>query len=521
VLLKVAVLALPLAAQNKPSSYRQTILAIQQTIESNDLDGARMLIAKASKQFPADGGLENLLGVVEIQQGSTDLAKQAFSDAIRHSPRLVAAYLNLSRIYMQTAATDPIARADAVGLSEQAAQLRPDSDEANYQAATLLTWEHSYQRSLEHLAKLSEQARVQVGAEVLFCADEAELGHSDAANRHAASLAANPNLTEQDAMLCLPALRAARRADLIEAIFAAAAGHCALSFAGLRTLGLAQEAQGDLEQARATLELSFAKDSTAAVVLIDLTRIAKARKDYQGALGYLAHARELQPADASLPYEFGVICLKIGLLWESHKAIAEALKLDPDNPEYNLGMGTVSTFWRDPAEALPFLDKYHALRPTDPAGLLALGKAYFHLKDYGSATKWLRQAMTDKKASADAHYFLGRIARQEEQLDEAVIQLKESLTLSADQPEVLAELGQVYLQMKNYIEAKKQLDRAVALDSESYAANFGLLQLYLRTGDTRSEEQSKRFDSVKDKNEEQYREMMRVIEIDPQLKPAK
>jgi hypothetical protein len=75
--------------------------------------------------------------------------------------------------------------------------------------------------------------------------------------------------------------------------------------------------------------------------------------------------------------------------------------------------------------------------------------------------------------------------------------------------------------MKNYIEAKKQLDRAVALDSESYAANFGLLQLYLRTGDTRSEEQSKRFDSVKDKNEEQYREMMRVIEIDPQLKPAK
>jgi uncharacterized protein HemY len=93
--------------------------------------------------------------------------------------------------------------------------------------------------------------------------------------------------------------------------------------------------------------------------------------------------------------------------------------------------------------------------------------------------------------------------------------------LKPDQPEVLAELGQVNVQRKKYAEAEQQLDRAIALDAESYAANFGLLQLYARTGDARREAQSKRFDSIKDKNEEQYREMMRVIEIQPQGKAEK
>jgi len=321
VLLTLAVPAQTVSAQNQAAEYRQSVIAIQQKIEANDLDGARTLITAASQKFRADGGLENLLGVVEIQRGNTERAKQAFSAAIRHNPKLVGAYLNLSRISMQTAATDPAARAEALRLSEKAALLTPDNDEAHYQAATVLTWDEKYQRSLDHLAKLSADAHVQVGVEALLCADEAGLQHNESASRHAATLVANPGLTEQDAMTCLPALRTARRADLIETLFAAAASRHSLSAAGLRILGLAQEAEGKLEPARATLEQAFAADSTATIVLVDLTRVAKAAKDDQGALGYLAHARELTPTDASLPYEFGVICLKMGFCSSRTRAI--------------------------------------------------------------------------------------------------------------------------------------------------------------------------------------------------------
>jgi uncharacterized protein HemY len=101
-------------------------------------------------------------------------------------------------------------------------------------------------------------------------------------------------------------------------------------------------------------------------------------------------------------------------------------------------------------------------------------------------------------------------------MDEAIAQLTDSAALKPNRPGVLAELGLVYLQMKKYGDAEKQLDRAIALEANNYAANFGLLQLYARTGDSRREEQSKRFDAIKQGNEEQLHDALRVIEVHSQ-----
>lgn len=505
----------PTSALNDPGGYRQTVLAIQQRIQDNDLDGARVLLTKAVKDFPVSGGIENLLGIVEIQQGHTELAKRAFSAAIKDSPKEIGAYLNLARIYMLTAATNPAEQQKALLLYGKVLQTDPDNAEANYEEATLQMWAKNYQRSMEYLGRVSPEARSQVGAEVLICADEAGLGHKELLDRAAASLIANPDLAEQDAMTVLPALHDARRVDLVESIFMAVASRQTLSAAGLRLMGLAQESEGKLDQARVTVERAFAADSSSVTPLIDLARIAEAVHDHQGALGYLAHARDMQPKDAALAYEFGVVCLKMKLLGEARKAMGEAVKLAPDNPGYNLGMGTVSSFAQDPTEALPYLDKFHALRPTDASGFLALGTAYFRAKEFETASTWLKQAVNNTATAADAHYYLGRVARQEGQLNEAVAQLTKSAALNPNRPDVLAELGQAYMQMKMYADAENQLDRAVALDANNYAANFALLQLYARRGDSRREEQAKRFDEIKQKYQDDVRETMRVIEAHP------
>jgi tetratricopeptide (TPR) repeat protein len=505
----------PVTAQEKSVAHHEALLRIQQQIESGNLDAARGQIADALKTYPADGGLENLLGVVEIQQGHKDAARRAFTAAIRHDPRLVGAYLNLSRIDMETAATDPAARSEALRLIEKVLAADPSNDEANYQAATILVWEQNYQRSLEHLQKLSAHARTQVGAQALLCASSAGLGHREETDKVAADLIANPDLTEQDANTCLPALRAARRADLIQALLAAAAMHHPLSPQGLRVLGLAQEAEGKLDQARATLESAFAADSQSVAILEDLSRVAQAAGDYKGALGYVAHARDIKPDDAHLAYEFGSICAKMGLLGESRKAIAEALRLDPENADYNYGMGTVVSFSSDPSQAIPYLMKFQGKRPQDPAGMLMLGEAYYRGKDFDSAKDWLARAAPHSSTAAAAHFYLGGIAHQENRLDDAVAELKQSLALRADQPEVLAELGQISVTKREFPQASDYLGRAIKLDPDNYAANFGLLQLYARTSDPRREQQSKRFDEIKKEKDEQNRETMRSIEVRP------
>ena len=503
------------AAQKSGDAYLQRVLAIQQQIHAGDFDGARSAIALAEKQYPDNGGLENLLGVVEVQQGHLGAARQAFSTAVRHDPRLVGAYLNLSRLDMQTAAQDRAARLEALRMSEKVVQMDVANDDAHYQIATILAWEKSYARSLAELERLSPQAQAALGAQAIACEDHAALGHRVATDKATHMLASNPDLNEEDANPCVLALRAAHRAALIENLLSAASERHPLSPAGQRMLGLAQEADGKLDQARATLEKAFAADSTSVEILIDLTRVARAAGDNQGALGYLAHARELRPKDATLAYEFGVICLHMGLFAEARKAIGAALELDPDNPDYNLGMGLVASFSLDLGPAMPYLQKYHALRPNEPNGLLALGTALFRAKDYDTALPWLKQAALHPQTAAEALYYLGRIAREEHRTSEATSDLKESLRLHPDQASVLSELGQIAVGERNNAEASAYLDRALQLDPDNYGGNYGLMLLYARTHDPRQEQQAKRFEEVKGKKDARDLEMLRTFEIRP------
>lgn len=501
-------------AQTHDAAYRQTVLGIQQQIEAGNLNAARTSISSATAKYPRNGGLENLLGIVEIQQGNPDKARAAFNAAIRDSPRLVGAYLNLSRMDMPNAATDASQRNEAMRLCEEALRLDPANDEARYDMAAMLAWQKSYQRSLEQLIRLSPEASRQIGAEALRCTDEAALGHRDQASAAASAMASNPDLTEQDAVSCLPALREAHRADLIAILFTASSKLHPLSPEGLRMLGLAQEAEGKPVEARATLEQAFAQkqDDT---LLVDLTRVAEAAGDHQGALGYLAHARELHPDNAGYAYEFSVICVRMGLFAEARKALAEALKIEPDNPQYNLSMGMVVSFSEDPSQATPYLERFHALRPKDAEGLLALGTASYRAKDFDTASKWLRQAVGNAQTAPDAYFYLGRIARQQGRLDEAATELKKSLELKPDQPGALAELGQIHLTDQDPTQAEEEFRRALKGDPDNYLANYGLLQLYARTKDPRREEQSRRFEEVRNLKDQYDRQMMRVIEIRP------
>ena len=76
-----------------------------------------------------------------------------------------------------------------------------------------------------------------------------------------------------------------------------------------------------------------------------------------------------------------------------------------------------------------------------------------------------------------------------------------------------AELGQCFIQQKNYAQAEQSLQQALKIDADNYAANFNLLTLYSRTKDKREAEQAKKFEAVKNKRNEQMQDFLRAIEV--------
>jgi tetratricopeptide (TPR) repeat protein len=515
VFLCVASAVLADSRQNQTGAREQTILRIQQLIENHDLAQASRLVSEATKQFPGDAGFDNLQGVIAAQQGDYAAAENSFHQAIKRSPKFTGAYLNLGRLYQEHSGSDPQAQHKALDVYRRVLGYEAKNTEANYQSAVLLLQFGKYQDSLNHVARLP--ADIQGAAQTLSvaCADYAGLGNRKGADDVAAKLVANPDFSEADVQQAVPGLIVGKRDDLIVSFMETLQKRKALSPEMLRTLGLAYERNGKLVEARAALEKSVTKDDLSVALLLELARVAHKQKDYQGALGYLAHARDLEPNNAKLHYYFGLVCVDLNLVAEARNSFEKAVQLEPENAAYNYAMGATSAFRHDPAEAVPYFEKYLKLKPDDPRARLALGDAFFRAKDYDAAAPWLREAAKAPDTAASAHYYLGSIALQERRLDEAFSELEQALKAKPDYADAIAELGQYYLTRKDYANAGRQIRRALAIEPDHFSANFYLLTLYTRTGDSRREEQAKRWEELQRLRDEKTQEYLRIVEVRP------
>src|SRR5262249_22436576 len=308
---------------------------------------------------------------------------------------------------------------------------------------------------------------------------------------------------------------AGKRDDLAVALLEAAQALAPLSPANLHALGLAYERANRLSNARTTFERVATGGGPSVGVLLDLARVAHQQPDYKGSPGSLAHARDREPSKPALQYDFGLVCVDLNLVAEARSAFAKAVSLDPENASYNYAMGAASAYRQDPAEAVPYFQKYIKLRPDDPRGPLALGIVCFRAKDYAAAIPWLTQAVGPSETTTQAHYYLGSIAEQEHRLDDAYRELQLALKAQPDYPDALAQLGDYYLLRKDYEHAEAPIRRALEIDPQHYSANFYLLTLYTRTGDSRREAQAKRFDDLKKLLAERSQEFLRIVEVRP------
>jgi tetratricopeptide (TPR) repeat protein len=501
--------------QEGKDAREQQVLQIQQLLAQGDRAQARKLLSEAAKQFPADAGFDNLLGIIEAQEGDYQAAEKSFKRAVTREPRFTGAYLNLGRLYQEHSAADTEALPKALNVYQQVLQYDPNHAEANYQSATLLMRKGAYQASLDHLARLPAETRNSAQALSISCADFAGLGNRERTDEMAGRLIAHPDFSELDVSPILTALTNSRRYDVTIKLLEGLQKRQPLSPGLMHHLGLAYEHTGKLVEARTTLERSVTGERPSMSLLLSLARIAHKQQDYQGALGYLAHARDLEPDNASLHYFFGLVCVDLNLVAEARNSFEKAVRLEPDNPSYNYAMGAASAFRHDPSEAIPYFEKYIRLKPQDPRGKLALGAALFRAKEYDAAARSLLEAIKSPETSTTAHYYLGSIARQNGKLDEAIRELEQAIKATPDYPDALAELGQCYLMRKDYEMAEKYLRRALEINPNHYGANFNLLTLYARTKDGREAAQSRRFEEIKKLREDKTQEFLRMVEVRP------
>lgn len=503
------------ACRCQAAQFSDTPQKIQQLLQTGDTASAQTLLSQALRESPDDGGLYNLQGVIKAQAGDFASAESNFRKAIALAPHLEGAYLNLGRLYQEHAPNDPSARENALGIYADLLRFAPDYVEANYQSAVLLMQKKLYTESLQHLAKLPAEAQDHSQALSVYCADYAGLGQRDKAGLAADQMLRISDLAEADVTSILPILASRQETSLALKLLQGLDARHLASFGSLHSLGLLSRSAGRLADARRELESAAQLQPNSVPVLLDLARVADDQKDYTGALGYLAHARELEPNNASIHFFWGIVCIEQDLAEEAYQSLKKAVALDPQNAYYNYALGVVTMQREDANESIPYLKKYCELKPHDPRGRLALGAAYFNSRDDESAQKVLATIARDPQTAAGANFYLGRIGNREGRYPDALRNLTLALQARPDYADAYAELGLVHLKQKEYAPAEEALERALKLNPASYAANLNLMVLYQRTRNPKAEEQSKRFEQLKEDRAKRAKEFLRTIEVRP------
>jgi tetratricopeptide (TPR) repeat protein len=507
-----AVVSLAHADTSRTSPER--LQHLQEVVQQGNLEDARNQLNTAIKEFPADPGLYNLLGVVEAQGGNRSAAEANFKKALAYAPESTSVLLNLGRLYLDNASQDPKATARALDTYQRILRYEPNNSEALYQSAALLSNAGSYQTSLNHLNKLPSEAQDRAQVLAVRCADEVGLSQAADAARVAKRLLESNDLAEGDVVAILPRVEK-HNEDLAQSMLEGLAKRQLAGRDALTQLGWSYQRQDKLPQAREVLEQAEQAGPPSVAILSELARVAYQQHDRDGALGYLAHARDLDPHNAGIHFFFGVVCIELNLPLEARKSLDEAVRLDPENAYYNYALGSVALHGRDPEQAIPYFEKYIKNKPEDPRGRFGRGVARFYAADYESAAQDLRAVANRPETASGAHYFLGRIAKIEDNLPEAETQLKLAIAADPRFADALAELGQLHIRLSRYDDARDELNRASALEPDNFRVNADLLILYQKTGDPRAAEQQSRLDEVKKKQAEDEKLLWRTIEVRP------
>ncbi len=488
---------------------------IQYLIQQGDLTTAGSQLRRALQEFPNEPGLYNLMGVVAAQQRDYAKAESLFKQAIEKAPQFTGAYLNLGRLYQENAGKDADALQKALETYQNILSYEPGHIEANYQSAQLLQRQGLFKRSLGHLARLPlpEQQRTQ--ALSVRCADQVGLGEESQASEVADKLLRSPDLTEADVVSILPVFSLHPQDELEERLLVGLANRQLASAGALHQLASVYERRKKFGLARSTLEQVAQRDSVSASLLMELARIAYKQEDYKGTLGYLAHARDLEPQNPAIHFFFGMVCVTLDLPQDAYDSLKKAVSLNSSNPYYNYALGAVTVQRKDPSEAVPYFQRYTQLKPDDPRGRFAMGVAYFYSGDTASARRELGAITEFSETAAGSHYFLGRLAKQEDKLEEAVTEVEEAVKINPQYSEAHAELGLLYLRQRKYELSEKSLTRALEIDPDSYPANLNLLNLFRRTKDRRADSQAERFEEVKKKRSEKEQALLRTLDIRP------
>ncbi|MDK9703746.1 MAG: tetratricopeptide repeat protein [Sulfuritalea sp.] len=192
------------------------------------------------------------------------------------------------------------------------------------------------------------------------------------------------------------------------------------------------------------------------------------------ALAIVTRALAVEPDNAVLLNQQGIIAAKIGDAAAAEAAYRRALILKPDYAEGHFNLGVLLKAQGRPREAEAAYRRALETHPDSADAWSNLGVLLTEQKRPDEAEAAYRRAIALVPDHAEAHSNLGVLLRAQERLDEAEAAYRRAIAARPDSARAYSNLGNLLKAQNRLEEAEAAYRRAIATDRDSAEAHYTL-----------------------------------------------
>jgi tetratricopeptide (TPR) repeat protein len=232
--------------------------------------------------------------------------------------------------------------------------------------------------------------------------------------------------------------------------------------------------QGAISEARQKIqgELALHPTSVAAYNLLGI--LYSSEKDYDSALQAFQHGLRLNPKSVKTHNNLGNLYVAENKIDLAQKEFEVALHLDPGDAEGNYNLGLLLMAKGESAAAIPHFQRVH---PQSLETQFNLVRCYLVTRQAASGLALARKLSAEHSGDIRLHFSLGVFLASVKQYKQAEFELEKANALQPETFEILYNLGEAYLRSHDDAEAELALTRALRLKPDSAETMYVLAQV--------------------------------------------
>src|SRR5260370_21554249 len=198
-------------------------------------------------------------------------------------------------------------------------------------------------------------------------------------------------------------------------------------------------------------------------------------KDYPGALEAFERALQIDPSSTRTRNSIGNVYVAQGKLDLAAQEFRAVLRVAPANRDAHYNLALVLLAQGSPAKAIFHFER---VRPANLETKFNLVRAYLQADRILDGLKSATELSIQNRDNVQLHFTLGVLLASEKQYRAAQLELEKANALQPETFEILYNLGQAYLRAGEYPKAELALNHALKLKPDSPEPLYLLAHVY-------------------------------------------